>query len=59
MKPWHLHVVSFFAVVAAMCILISGVHIAWVFAAAAVLLACNVGGWVLERKQGRSEERPL
>ena len=53
MKPWHFHVGSLVAVVAAMYVLIFGLHIAWFFAAAALLLACNVGGWMLERKVRR------
>jgi UPF0716 family protein affecting phage T7 exclusion len=52
-KPRLFHVGAFVAVAAAMGVLISGLHIAWFFAAAAVMLACNVGGWVLERKQKR------
>lgn len=36
-----------------MCVLVSGLHIAWSFEAAAVLLACNLGGWTLERRQAR------
>lgn len=53
MRPWHFHVGGFVAVAAAMFVLLFGLHIAWFFAATLVLLACNVGGWALERKQRR------
>ena len=53
MRPSHFHLGGFVAVAAAMGVLVSGLHIAWFFAAAALLLACTVGGWMLERKQGR------
>ena len=53
MRPWHFQVGGFVAVTAAMGVLVAGLHIAWFFAAAALLLACTAGGWVLERKQGR------
>jgi hypothetical protein len=52
-RPWHFHAGSFVAVVAAMCVLIFGLDNAWFLAAAALLLACNVGGWMPERKRRR------
>ncbi len=55
MRPSHLHLGSFVAVAAAVCVIVLGLHIAWVFAAALVMLACNVGGWMLERRQRRPD----
>lgn len=55
MRPWHFRAGGFVAAAAAMCVIILRLHIAWVFAAALVLLACNVGGWMLERKQRRPD----
>ena len=55
MKPWHLQLVGFTAGVVGMCVTLFRLHLAWFFAAAAVLAACSLGGWALERKQRRPD----
>jgi hypothetical protein len=55
MRPWHLQLGGFIAVAVAMCVIFFGLHLAWFFAAALVVLVCSVGGWALERKQRRPD----
>ena len=50
-KPRYLRGGGFIAGVAAMCVLLFDLHIAWFVVAAFALVICSLGAFALERKQ--------
>ncbi len=55
MKPWHLQLGGFGGVALGMCAIFFDLHLAWFVAAAAIVLACALGGRALERKKKRDD----